>query len=799
MVKRAFFVVNQRFGRRALIWAALLAAVALALDFVPLFDLLGYDFSFAVGLVAALAAVDIGQGVVAAARRPAQRWQEPPGAAPALPCRWRLVGRALAGGLGVLVAPFLLSLLNALRVRNCNLTAGLGFFALLPVATVIYAAPAGVIAGLAAPRRGRLLAFLLPLLSLAWALERLYHDPPVFAFDPFAGYFPGPIYDEALRPPLLLLFYRLANVVWIATAVALAAAASGRGFDPRAWRRVPLAVAVPLLIGAVALFEARGTLGFHVRRADLERALDGERRTGHFVVRYDASQGYTQAELALMLEDLEFRYHQLSNILGVEPRGPITVYEFPSAEAKKSLVGAGNTLYAKPWTREIFVQSERFPSTRLRHEMAHVFAGEFGDRWFGIALAWRWVGPIPVPALASGLIEGIAEAADFGAPDGPSTLHQEAAAMIADGRAAPLGAVVGAGFSTLSGARAYTLAGSFCRFLLETRGAEKLRQLYHSAGNFLDVYRTPLSNLEQEWREFLARQPLGARDRAQASEQFRRPAIFKKVCARELAARLAEARALLHVAPERAVPLLEETCHDDPHEPTFRLALGEAWAAAGQPARAIEVLTHLGSDGDLTEPMRARVAGAAGAVYFHSGDFANAEAAEKQVLALATDEGDRRTAYAKLRALASAPARQTLGRALYGDDPGAASDPVVVFFLVSEYARIFSDDRLGPYLVGRQLVARDAAHALPYLRRACGEDEGPGAASPPWSARALPPDFTRECRRMIADAAYRVGDFPRARAALARLLTDADRESERLRALDMIERVAWADAHPRDM
>jgi hypothetical protein len=794
MVGRAISIVNRRYGRRIFVWAALLASAALALDFVPLFDLLGYDFSFVVGLLAALAAVDIGQGVVAAAARVDTAGGAPstdrPAAAPP-PTALRQVTWAIAGGLGILIAPLALSLMNMLRVLNCNLPAGLGFFALLPVGTVLYAAPAGVLAGLTFPRRGRLAALSLPVLSVAWGLWRLYADPPVFAFDPFAGYFPGPIYDEALRPPLRLLLFRMVNLVWITTAVALASAAGGRGADPRRWRRRPLIIAAPLLLASIVLFQARGAIGWHVRRPDLERALDGERTTPHFVLRYDAHQGYSAIELALALEDLEFRYDQLRRILGVEPKLPITVYEFPSAELKKSLVGAGNTLYAKPWTREIFVQSERFPSTRLRHEMAHVFAGAFGDRLFGVSLAWRWRGPFPVPVLASGLVEGIAEAADYGGSDELSTVHQQAAAMIADGRAPPLEAVVGAGFSTLSGARAYTVAGSFCHFLLATRGPERLRQLYRSAGNFLDVYRTPLSNLEREWREFVARQPLSARDRAQASEQFRRPAIFRKVCARELAARAAEARTLLAAAPERAVRLLEENCRDDPREPTFRLALGEAWAAAGQSGRAIELLGQLGSDGDLTAPMRARVASLAGTLYFQSGDFGNAEASERRVLALAAEDADRRGAYAKLHALAAPAARQTLGRALYGDQPGVAPDPVLVFFLMGEYARIFPEQRLGPYLIGRQLLTRDPAHALPYLRRACDEDDSPPAPI------ALAPELVRECRRMIADAAYRVGDFPRARAALGRQLTDAASEAERLRALDMIERIAWADAQPR--
>src|SRR4249920_729496 len=102
MLGRAISTVNQRFrrlGLRTTIWAAILTALALLLDFVPLFDLLGYDFSFAVGLCAALAAADIGHGVVAAARRLAAD------GADLAPDLWRLTGRALALGLGALVAP----------------------------------------------------------------------------------------------------------------------------------------------------------------------------------------------------------------------------------------------------------------------------------------------------------------------------------------------------------------------------------------------------------------------------------------------------------------------------------------------------------------------------------------------------------------------------------------------------------------------------------------------------------------------------------------------------------------------
>jgi hypothetical protein len=779
MLGGALATVNARVGRRWVVWAGAAALLAIILDFIPLLNLLGYDFSFALGLLVALGSVDVGCGVVQAARRRG-------GCLCTL--RLALVGMGAAGAL--LPVPLALSLLNALRVRNCNVTGGLAFFALLPLGTAIYGGGAGALAGLIFPRRGRLVAFLIPILSVAWTLWRLYVDPAVFAFDPFGGYFPGPIYDEALRAPARLAGFRAVNLLWIASAVAIvyaampapAPATATPVWDVRRWSIRRGAAAAALACASIALFAVRGELGFHVRRTDLLRVLDGERHSNRIVLRYPLGAGLSATELALTMDDLEFRYDQLRDILGVEPAGAITVYQFANAEMKKDLVGAATTLYAKPWTREIFVQAAPFPSNRLRHEMAHVFAGAFGDRLFGVALAVRWKGPLPLPRLASGLIEGIAEAADFTDPDGGSTTHQEAAAIIADGRAPPLADVIGAGFSTLSGPRAYTLAGSFCRFLLDTRGAERLRALYRSAGDFSAVYGQPLGTLEAEWRRFLARQPMSAEQRARAREQFRRPAIFKKICAREQAARVSEARGLLATAPARAARLLEQACADDPMEPTIKVELGQAVAATGDAPRALGLLAGIARDGDATAPVRSRAANVAAGIYFHMEDFDNARRALREVLAAATDEGERRTATAKLRALDDEPARRTLGRALFGDDATGNLDPVLLFHLVGEFARLHPDDRLGPYLIGRQLAARDPQLALPYLRAA--SDVGANGAR-------LAPDFERECLRMTMLAAFRIGDLVRSHAAAIALGASATDEAERLRAGDFLARLAW--------
>jgi hypothetical protein len=780
--------INIRYGWRTFFWASFLALLAALLDFAPLFNVLGYDFAFAIGLATALAGVDMGHGAVCAARREARPISPPRIAAEATVATW-----------AILVMPLLLSLANAYRVRNCNVGAGLVFFALLPVCTGAFAAGAGATAAVALPgrRSGRLAAFALPLLSVAWALVRLYRDPAVFAFDPFGGFFPGPIYDEALRPPMRLVWFRLANLTWLAAALAVAhwlwqdgrpglrlAVPPLRGLA-RPWPKIM--VALVLATASMAWYEARGRLGFHVRTADLARTLPRETRSEHFILRTDPT-AESDADIDLAKQDLEFRYQQLARILGVEPTLPVTVYRFPSSAAKKDAVGAANTLYAKPWTREIFVQTDHFPAQRLRHELVHVFASAFGDRMFGVSLAWHLVGPMPWPTLASGLIEGIAEAADFDNPDGRSTTHQEAAAMLALGKAPELRRALGAGFTFESGPRAYTVAGSFCRFLLDQYGAEKLRALYRSAGDFAHVYGRDLPGLERDWRAFLSALPVDEGSHAQAEESFRRPAIFQKVCARELAARVSDARARLGTAPADSVALLSSACVDDPSEPTFQLELAEAMVAVGDPDRALTTLAETTASGGLTRPLRGRAASIEAGIHFRAGRLAQAQTVLAQVELAATEDGDLRTARVKQRALRDEDARKSLGRILFGDERGRPLDAGLVVYLVTEFAQKAPDEAIGPYLVGRQLAGRDAKLALQHLTEAC----------PLFPAhKPVPLDglFFKECRRLLGEAAYLAGDLSTAREAQTWLAEHAEREADRLRALDFLQRIAWKDSH----
>jgi hypothetical protein len=186
--------------------------------------------------------------------------------------------------------------------------------------------------------------------------------------------------------------------------------------------------------------------------------------------------------------------------------------------------------------------------------------------------------------------------------------------------------------------------------------------------------------------------------------------------------------------------------------------------------------------------VRGRAANLEAGIHFRARRFAEARAALDQVLLAATEDSDLRSAKAKLRALDDERARESLGRVLWGDERGRALDAGLVVYLVSEFARQFPDEALGPYLVGRQLVNRDAKLALPQLAAAC-----PFVAPP----KRVPLEgiFFKECRRLLGEAAYLVGDFSTAREAQTWLAWHAERESDRLRANDFLQRIAWKDSH----
>src|SRR4029078_1850810 len=80
----------------------------------------------------------------------------------------------------------------------------------------------------------------------------------------------------------------------------------------------------------------------------LEAVLDGRIETEHFVIHY-AHRKDIDADIAVIAEDHEVRYHEVLAQLGVAPAGKLRSFLFADSEQKARWFGARGVEMAKPW------------------------------------------------------------------------------------------------------------------------------------------------------------------------------------------------------------------------------------------------------------------------------------------------------------------------------------------------------------------------------------------------------------------------------------------------------------------
>jgi hypothetical protein len=741
-------------SRRSLAWAAALAAAGIALSRLPLFHVLGYEYAFAIGLVASFAAADL--AAAQAARAPARG----------------LLAHVAAGWLRMvvlLVVPLAIILVNGLFVRPCDTWGGLGFYLVLPGMSTLWGTVAGVVCATLFGRRrwlGGVAAWLTVAGSLALAVVRFYAAPPIFGYDPFGGYFPGALYDEDIRVPAALFAARAYQGAWAIAALGLAGLV-------RARRPAPLAAMIAGTIAALVLLHRSADLGFHVSSADIAAALGGRRETAHFIIYYPAGAAF-EHELDAIAEDHEYRLAQVTRFFGVDPPAKITSFYFATAADKARWMGAENAYIAKPWRREIYISHEEFPHGALRHEIAHVVAGAFGDPVFHVSVRF----PL---RFNVGLIEGAAVAADW--PGGTTlTPHQAVRAMVELGVLPPVERTLATSFFQFSSAQGYTTAGSFCRFLVDRYGAERFRALYRAGGapaDFGRIYGKELGALESEWRAEVLAAPLAERDLEIARERFRQKAIFYRPCPHAVAAlrRNAETAARAGDAA-RALALWRKVCAEDP-EPSYRVTLAGALERAGKADEARAMMAALAADAGLSTPLRARAALAEVDLLGRAGDLAGARAAVDAAAALPVDDTVARNLEVRRAAVADAPGAAELRAYLFGTArPEKDDDPADLLVRAERVAAVAP---VGAYLVGRVHFLRGelaaAARSLAVAARA-GIDL---------------PLVRREIDRLLAPSAYLTGDLDAVRATADRLADPAAGQPLALRlwARDWLERLAF--------
>ncbi len=644
----------------------IMTALGVGLCVTPLAALLGYESAAVTGAVAGLVVL------VSTLRR------LPPALLSGAQSPARAFLALLPSHLALLLPPALLLILNAIRVPNCDLLLGVKFWLVIPVVSVIIGQTLG--AAVSVLPRWRLPAALAVLGGEVGALLwRLAWYPPITGHEWLIGYFSGSLYDEALSLPAALLWHRLLLLL-VCTAVVLVLEASWRAQAGRSWRGLA-AVLAAVLVSAGGISSHHAQLGIALSRA--------------VVIYYDPGS-FSEERLALLGAEHELRYAHHVDFFGFDPvaeRGEkLGSFVYPDRVVQKRLMGSRSTLVARPWTGEMHIRWPGYGQSALGHELAHLFSAEFG------------AGPLRLPARGGlgvdiGLLEGIAEAADWPADELPP--HQAAAALRQLDLAPDLrGLFTATGFWSEPSGRAYHLVGSFVRYLIETYGIEPFKQAYtHS--DFQAAYGRGVVDLITEWEGFIDALSVSDAEREMAAYRYRRSSIFEKVCARTIAELRRQARAAAGRQDlQEARALWEQIVAFEPGSTEHRLSLAEALAAEGHPGRALAEVEELLS-WELSMAWRARVLELQGDLLWADDRPEEAAAAYAESLGAGLPDGTRRRLEVKRLGALSAPAAAALARRYLLDSIGRAQK----LYTTIRWAEVAPEDPLPRYLTGLQLYA----------------------------------------------------------------------------------------------
>ena len=479
------------------------------------------------------------------------------------PAASRALIRGLSSGIGLLLVPVAIILLNGLRRPACEPLAGLLLYGLIAVPSGILAATMGALCGFARPRRAGLLAFSGFLLTLGVAVWPVVHGPQVYVYDHLAGMFPGPIYDEVIRPTPALYLFRLATLLYAGMCGGLALF-----FGPGRRRRVGVAVAAACGAGAIAISSRAETLHFRASTDLLDRELGGVLDAGHVVLHFPREK--TAAERARLARDAEVSWRAVREFAGLPLDGAkVDVFLYRSPEEKRRLIGAAETSFTKPWLRQVHTNDAPAPHPILRHELAHAAFADLSPGIFGVPGRFRGL----VPDMA--LVEGAAVAADW--PPGELTVDEEARALYELKLLPDLRRLFRPGlFYAESGPRAYTVAGSFVRFLFRKGGPAAFRSAYSTGEVDVDA-------LASAYLGWLSSEPAPPRAVALAQQRFASPAIARRTCAHEVAELRREGNGPRGRRPLRAATLYSRCVSLEPGNPALLVDLHRARLRAGRP------------------------------------------------------------------------------------------------------------------------------------------------------------------------------------------------------------------------
>ena len=768
-------------GKPFLAATVILTAAAAVMTQLPLVDDLGFEFAFLTAFIATFATGLMTIHLV-------KGWRSNYVGTTRLSA---LLCLLFGFSLATLLLPLGVMFLKSWISGFCNVPEGIAFYLLLPGISVLWSTAVAMLCAFVTNRKlhATLLFLGAMFVSIGISVFRLVTQPPVFAYNPIIGFFPGPIYDEVVVITSTLLTARGIVLVSVLAMVAGLCASfdssarkirpsllmkfRGRGTDGgdsggtddstsggKAWSGMVLRV---LFLASLAVLAAayayRAPLGIVIDREYIQQTLGGHRQTPHFDIYYDlnANTAWNIDRIAL---EHEYLLDQVTEYLEVSPPSTrIASYIYANADQKKRLMGARHTSIERPGSDEMHLNDATFPHPVLKHELVHVLSASFGNALFGGSY---WIG----------FHEGLAEAADW--QDNPMNPHEWSRAMRVLGLAPPLeGLLSMTGFWTAASSRSYTLCGSFVRFLIDRYGLPAFKKAFPT-GAVEEAYgRTP-AELISEWEAFVDGIELREDELRVARQRFIRPAIFRRHCPHEVAALNDRGWQSYNARRYRdAVRHFDRVLELEPENPSalrgllygnYRLGDYERSESAAQLIERPDQTVGLLADAHLVR----------GDSAWKTERYDDARRSYQAVVDLHASDNMSRAAYLRMEVMDQEPIRDAVMAYLT-----AASGHWRLVLAVRDAGDLAPEYGSGFYLIGRWLyLSSSFEQALEYLAKA--------------DARELPDTLVRqENLRLEAMSHFYLKDYEKSAEAFGRLSALAGNGGTSRTSQAWIERCRW--------
>ena len=583
--------------------------------------------------------------------------------------------------------------LNGLRVETCAWGEGFLFWLIIPPVSMALVQSFWIFGYTIHARFAWGMVLFSVLGELSVFFWRLANEPPIARYEWLIGWFSGSIYDEALSVPTSLILYRIYCLLCAILVLRIAILYKCR--YGLLW--------VLVLLCSVGVMRYNGSsLMFMHTHASVQKYLGGRLETEHAIV-YFSSSDLSPIEQEYFKEDVEFRYRELQDFFQEDPvewkKRKMEIYVYPNADVQQELMGSRRTFVARPWTHQMHLRWEEIGDAVLAHEMAHLFTAPFAPWPFRLAVK-NGIG------IDTGLVEGIAVAADW--PPDELNPHRASAALRALNKAPDIRSLFGAGgFWSQPSGKAYTMTGSFVRWLVDEYGIEKFKRLYRT-GDMKGAFGEDVYVLIEKWELYLDTIVLEKRDMAIAEHRYSRRTIFEKVCARSLAETKRIARQEYRMQSyDVAMMLYEQVLEKEPNNPRTLYAKSRILMSKENWGQA-EIWIKNSLDNKLGVTYQALFKEQLGDIYWHRGELERAKEQYEECLSFGLRDAQRRTLLAKIQSLEEPKAKRFFLE---------RNNRAVHIFLLMSWAR--DSSTMASYLAGLQLWSIfELNGAIEFLRSA---------------------------------------------------------------------------------